>query len=60
MLGNPNTPQGERSLEDTEKESVEEGAPRERGWRRLEGKGPRVGLQGLGWESWPQVWRRPP
>lgn len=31
MLGNPNTPQGERSLEDTEKESVEEGAPRERG-----------------------------
>lgn len=28
MLGNPNTPQGERSLEDTEKESVEEGAPR--------------------------------
>lgn len=26
MLGNPNTPQGERSLEDTEKESEEEGA----------------------------------
>lgn len=26
MLGNPNTPQGERSLEDTEKESGEEGA----------------------------------
>lgn len=26
MLGNPNTPQGERSLEDTEKESEEEGS----------------------------------
>lgn len=26
MLGNPNTPQGERSLEDTEKESEKEGA----------------------------------
>lgn len=46
MLGNPNTPQGERSLEDTEKESEEEGATvgvGEEMWMKVVSKGVGVG-----------------
>lgn len=68
MLGNPNTPQGERSLEDTEKESEEEGAAAgaaEEVWMEaVLGKGhgwwgawPCLGLRPTAWtgKSWLQV-----
>lgn len=50
MLGNPNTPQGERSLEDTEKESEEEGATLGAGeemWMKVVFRGVGTGLIGL-------------